>query len=512
MKRKTLFFGLTLLMGLILGLALAARFDLFSRAQSKDPSIVPLQDTGSLTISSLEGFRMEDAVINVANTAGRAVVSISTEHTTKLRGQKKFYFRSPFGQSPFGEDEFFERFFDDFFGGIPDREFKQMGLGSGVIIDPQGYILTNQHVIEGADKITVTLSDGRKFKGELKGQDARSDLAIIKINEQNLPLALLGDSNNLKIGQWVVAVGNPFGFVMDNPEPTVTVGVISALHRSLGRSLAGDRDYNDLIQTDAAINPGNSGGPLVNLKGEIVGINVAIFSTSGGYQGVGFAIPVNNAKRIISQLIAGKKVVYGWLGVTVQNLNEELVKYFNLPDKNGALVAGVLKDSPAEKAGIKAGDVIKRFNGQVINSVKELLSTVGKASAGSRIKVGVLREKKELNLEVTVGERPENLEKEEEIIPGEITGNRWRGLTVDVLTPENLKHFRIEEREGVVVTDLEPGSPADESGIIPGDVIKEINKKKITNLSDYQRITQDVKGDCLVVTSRGYFIIKEIEK
>jgi serine protease Do len=513
MKKKTLFFGLTLLMGLILGLALAVKFNLFSVAQSKDTNIASVQDTVSLNIPSLEGLRMEDAVINVADTTGKAVVSISTEHTTKLRGaQKRFYFRSPFGPSPFGEDEFFDRFFDEFFGAIPDREFKQIGLGSGVIIDPQGYILTNEHVIEGADKITVTLSDGRKFKGEIKGQDARSDLAIIKIEEKNLPVAILGDSGQLKIGQWVVAVGNPFAFAMENPEPTVTVGVISALHRSLGRALAQDRDYNDLIQTDAAINPGNSGGPLVNLKGEVVGINVAIFSTSGGYQGIGFAIPINNAKRIISQLIAGKKIVYGWLGVTVQNLNEELVKYFNLPDKNGALVANVLKDSPAEKAGIKASDVIKKIDNQPINSVKELLSIVGKAQIGSRIKVTVLREKKELNLEVTVGERPENLEKEEEIISSEIPGSRWRGLTVDELNQENLQHFRIEEREGVVVTDIEPGSPADESGIMPGDVIKEINGKKVSNLSNYQRIIQDVKGDCLLVTSRGYFIIKEIEK
>ncbi|MDD5254616.1 MAG: trypsin-like peptidase domain-containing protein, partial [Candidatus Omnitrophica bacterium] len=277
---------------------------------------------------------MEDAVVNVANTAGKAVVSISTEITSKSQGVRRFYFGQPFGESPFGGNDL-ERFFNDFFGEIPEREYKQTGLGSGVIIDQEGYILTNEHVVRGADKITVTLSDGREFKGEVKGQDMRSDLAVIKINANSLPIASLGDSDGLRIGQWVVAIGNPFGFALENPEPTVTAGVISALHRSLGRGLSrGERDYNDLIQTDAAINPGNSGGPLVNLKGEVIGINVAIFSTSGGYQGIGFAIPVNNAKRILSRLIEGKKILYGWMGVTIQDLTGEMSSYFGLPDKN----------------------------------------------------------------------------------------------------------------------------------------------------------------------------------
>ena len=216
---------------------------------------------------------------------------------------------------------------------MPDRDYKQVGLGSGVIIDSSGYILTNQHVIDQADKIKVTLSDGREFKGEIKGQDARSDLAVIKIVAKDLPAVELGNSEKLRIGEWVVAIGNPFGFALEGAEPTVTVGVISALHRSLGKILSRNRDYTDLLQTDAAINPGNSGGPLVNLKGEVVGINVAIFSTSGGYQGIGFAIPINAAKRIISQLIAGKEVLYGWLGITIQDLTEDMAKYFGLSIK-----------------------------------------------------------------------------------------------------------------------------------------------------------------------------------
>jgi serine protease Do len=389
MKRKIIFFGTALL-----------ALNLFSPANSQE-----------VVTPSFEAFRMEDAIINVAKAVGPAVVSISTEHTQKLKGGgRRYYFRSPFGASPFGEEDPFRKFFDDFFGEMPDREYKQRGLGSGVIIDSRGYILTNQHVIDEADKITVTLSDGRDFKGVIKGQDARSDLAIIQINAHNLPVASLGDSDNLKIGQWVVAIGNPFAFAMQNPEPTVTVGVISALHRSLGRALGRDRDYNDLIQTDAAINPGNSGGPLVNIKGEVAGINVAIFTTSGGYQGIGFAIPINSAKKIIAKLIEGKKVTYGWFGVTVQDLTDELAKYFGPTDKNGALVVSVLENSPAQKAGIKESDIIKQLDNKAINNVRELLNAVGKAEVGRKVKVVVLREKKDMTLEIEVGERPENLE------------------------------------------------------------------------------------------------------
>ncbi|MCM8780754.1 MAG: Do family serine endopeptidase [Candidatus Omnitrophica bacterium] len=447
---------------------------------------------------SAEPSSIEEAVVRVANTTGKAVVSISTEHTTKVRG-RRFYF-----DYPFGEDDFFRKFFEDFFGELPEREYKQIGLGSGVIIDPEGYILTNEHVVAEADKITVTLPDGREFRGELKGKDARSDLAIIKINARNLPVASLGDSDNLKIGQWVVAIGNPFGFALQNPEPTVTVGVISALHRSLGRSLSRQRDYNDLIQTDAAINPGNSGGPLVNLKGEVVGINVAIFSTSGGYQGIGFAIPINSAKRIISRLIEGKKILYGWLGVTVQDLSEDLAGHFGLSDRNGALIAKVMEDSPAQKAGIKEGDIIRKFDNQDINNVRELLNIVGRTEVGRKVKVIVIRDKKEVLLEVEVGQRPQDVEK----IVSE-TSIRWRGLEVGPLDSEAAKRYRLEEKRGVVVIDVEPDSSADEAGIIPGDVISEINRRPVNSLSDYQKITQDLKGNALVRTSRGYFLIKE---
>jgi serine protease Do len=496
MKRRGIFLGFFfLIIGLLIGVSLTVKFDLFQSVQSQYPKTEPV-------FSSSECPGIEDAVANVANTTGKAVVSISTERTTKI-GPRRYYF-SPFGESPF-EDDFFRRFFDEFFGEMPEREYKQMGLGSGVIIDEEGYILTNEHVVDEAEKITVTLPDGREFKGEIKGRDRRSDLAVIKISAHNLPVAPLGDSDDLKIGQWVVAIGNPFGFALQNPEPTVTAGVISALHRSLGRMVSGDRDYTDLIQTDAAINPGNSGGPLVNLKGEIVGINVAIFSTSGGYQGVGFAIPVNVAKRIISRLIAGKKILYGWLGVTVQDLTEDMAKEFGLTEKKGALVARILEKSPAQKGGIKEADVIIKFDNKDVNNVKELLSAVGRAEVGSKVNMVVVREKKELSLEVQIGERPEDLEKELRL--GVPTGV-WRGLEVEDLTSQNVRRYKIEEKKGVVVVNVKPDSPADEAGIIIGDVILEIDKKSINNTSDYERIVKGLKGNVLVKTSRGYFLLK----
>ena len=454
-------------------------------------------------------FGMEDAVINVAKAVGPAVVSISTEQTQKLGGGRKFYFRSPSGESPLGgEEEFFKRFFDDFLGEVPQREFKAEGLGSGVIIDTEGYILTNEHVVDGAEKITVTLPDGREFKGEIKGTDKRSDLAVVKINATKLPVAVMGESGNLKIGQWVVAIGNPFGFVMENPEPTVTAGVVSALHRSLGKMFPHDRDFSDLIQTDAAINPGNSGGPLVNLKGEIVGINTAIFSTSGGYQGVGFAIPINNAKKIISKLIEGKKIQYGWLGVTVQNLTDDLVKYFGLADKNGVLVGKVLEDGPAQKAGLKESDIIKKVNNQPIVNAKELISVISAMEVGRKVKLGVIRDKKELTFDVQVGERPESPEEE----AASVETGVWRGIAVDDLFSERAQRIKTKEKNGVAVINVEPNTPADDAGIMPGDVITEINKQPVKSTAEYEKITRALKGDALVRTERGFFLVKESEK
>ncbi|MBU4148846.1 MAG: trypsin-like peptidase domain-containing protein, partial [Candidatus Omnitrophica bacterium] len=295
-----------------------------------------------------EALSLQEAFVRVSKDAGPAVVSISTEHVEHY--QTRYY---PFSQF---QDQFFDEFFSDFFVTGPDREFKKIGLGSGVIVNKEGYVLTNEHVIHGADKITVTLPDGREFEGQLTGSDIYSDLAVVKIgSEDDLPFAKLGDSDEVEIGHWAIAIGNPFAFAVRNPEPTVTVGVVSALRRSLPRTDKRAREYSDLIQTDASINPGNSGGPLVNIRGEVIGINVAIFTMSGGSEGIGFAIPVNTAKKVMDDLMQGRKVLYGWVGVIIQDVDEDLAGYFGLLEKNGVLISRILENSPAEKAGLRPG-------------------------------------------------------------------------------------------------------------------------------------------------------------
>jgi serine protease Do len=371
-----------------------------------------------------------------------------------------------------------------------------------VIIDSEGYILTNDHVVRGADSVTVTLPDGREFPGEIRGTDYRSDLAIVKINAKNLPVAELGDSDRIQSGQWVVAIGNPFGWAVGGSEPTVTVGVVSALHRSLrvGRS---DRDYSDLIQTDAAINPGNSGGPLVDLDGRVIGINVAIFSTTGGYQGIGFAIPINTARAILADLIEGKKVLYGWLGVNIQDVTPELSEVFHLPSPEGVIVARVLPNSPAEKGGLKDGDVIVRYEGEPVKNVRELLKKVARTRVGQKVTLRVIREGKERNVTVEVGERPAELE-----AWGQRMEGTWRGLEVRRLTKELAERYGHPTSEGVIVSHVEPGSPADRAGLRVGDLLLEINRLPIASVQDFLQATAQVKGPALVKTTRGYFVVK----
>jgi len=438
--------------------------------------------------------QLENTFAEVADKIGPAVVSISTVHTAKLKGQT----------NPFGDDETFRQFFKDFFGDMPEREFQQRGLGSGFIIDTDGYILTNQHVVDGADKIEVTLADGRKFQAKVKGQDDRADLAVLKINAKNLKALDLDDSDNVRIGQFAIAAGNPFGIAS---KPTITIGVVSALNRSLPKPAYGDRDYSDLIQTDAAINPGNSGGPLVDIDGKVIGINVAIISTTGGYQGIGFAIPINTAKRVLSDLISGRKVLYGWLGVNVQDLDEDLAKQFGLSETKGVLTAKVLADSPAEKGKMKAGDIIKTFDGKSVENVRELLKLVGRAPIGKKVKVVVLREKKEVSLDIEIAQRPDELKEYAEAELG-----NWRGIEVQELTPSASQKYKASEKSGVIIVNVEPGSPADMAGLRRGDVITEINKKSIKNLKDYEDATKSVKGDVLILTSRGYAVVKEEAK
>jgi len=446
---------------------------------------------------------LEDHFMAVSDRVGPAVVSISTEVTAKVPARKFHFGPSPFSQF---DDDVFDRFFRDFFGDYPEREFKQKGLGTGVIIDEEGYILTNEHVVHNADKLTVTLPDGREFEATIKGTDFRSDLAVIKIDAAEFPAARLGDSDRVRIGQWAIAIGNPFGWAVGGSEPTLTVGVISALNRSLavGRQ---NRDYSDLIQTDAAINPGNSGGPLVNIKGEVIGINVAIFSTTGAYEGIGFAIPVNDAKAILGDLIEGKKILYGWLGIKVQDVTDELAEHFGLKEKIGVIVGRVLDDSPAQKGGMKDGDVIVEYDGQPLKDVRELLKRVAKTPVGKKINLQVVRDGRKKAVKVEVGERPDELERWEEK-----SKESWRGLKVSDLTDELTDRFRLDEKKGVVITEVEPASPAAEAGLRTGDVILGINRKSVRSVRDFESLSQRVRGEALIKTSRGYVVLRGEEE
>ncbi len=442
---------------------------------------------------------LENDTTKVAEEVGKAVVSI-TAVAKEIIGPQ-FYFGSPYGDQ---EEEILRRFFEDFFGNIPN-EYGRIVLGSGFIIDKDGYILTNAHVVSGAKEIRVTLSDGREFNATLKGKDLRTDLAVIKIEANNLPVAKLGDSSNLKIGQFVMALGNPFGISTEyeNPEPTVTLGVVSALHRHLPAA-SGRASFEDLIQTDAAINPGNSGGPLVNLKGEVVGVNAAIITRSGGYEGIGFAIPINKAKRILGRLIKGEKVLYGWLGVSIQNLNADLRNYFGIKEKMGVIVVRVFKDSPADKAGIKEGDLIISFNSQPVNDSRELVNLVTESEVGKVVPVEILRGGKAIQVNIKIGARPQEIEKIQTV---EIT--TFRGMEVENITPYLKQRFRVREDEGVIIVDIEDNSPAQKAGLEVGDVIIKIGDKKVRNKEDFEKVILGIKGKCLIKTNRGYFVLKE---
>ncbi len=328
-------------------------------------------------------------------------------------------------------------------------------------------------------------------------------MAVIKIDATNLPAAKLGDSDSLKIGKWVVAVGNPFGFAIDNPEPTVTVGVISALHRyvpALGRR---ERTYDELIQTDAAINPGNSGGPLVNIDGEVVGINTAIISLSGGYQGLGFAIPVNKIKRILPKLMKGEKIAYGWLGLSIQDLNDELKDYFGIKEPAGIIVVKVYNNSPASSAGVKEGDLVLTFNNLPVKASRDLISMVSAFEIGADVPLKILREGKELNLNIKIGQSPKDVKALEE--EPELPRKTFRGLEIE----EYRQKFNLRQTAGVIVVHIDDGSPADRSSLIVGDVITKVNGKEIKNKEDFISVTSKIKESWLLKTNRGFTVVKE---
>lgn len=396
-----------------------------------------------------------------------SVVNISTAKTVKQRSPSFRGPRTPGGGDPF--DEFFERFFRE----APQSPHKERALGSGFIISADGYILTNDHVVDGADEIKVKLSDGREFSGEVRGLDPKLDLALIKIETgEDLPFARMGESDNIKVGEWVMAIGNPFGL-----EQTVTVGIVSAKGRVIGAG-----PYDDFIQTDASINPGNSGGPLFNVKGEVVGINTAIVA---GGQGIGFAIPVNMAKQIIPQLRDEGHVTRGWLGVTVQAVSKELADSFGLETPRGALVNEIVKDSPADKAGLQRGDILLGYDGQMISEINDLPRLVAVTPVDKAVKVTIFRDGKEREVKVTIGKMNEG---GQELAASDKESGGSLGLTAVNVTPELTERFALEGTEGILITEIASDGPAADANLRVGDLIVEADGTEIKSIRDFAAI------------------------
>src|SRR6266480_3948197 len=423
--------------------------------------------------------------VNLAKKMKPLVVNISTTQVGEGRGSPQ-EFGSPFG----GDEDPFNDFWRRFFGGpVPRGPQRQRSLGSGFIIDSDGSILTNNHVVENATKIVVKLSDDQEYDAKVIGRDQKTDIAVIKISAKgNLPSANLGDSDKLDVGEWVVAIGNPFGL-----DSTVTSGIVSAKGRHIGQG-----PYDNFIQTDASINPGNSGGPLLNLRGEVVGINTAIFSRSGGNIGIGFAIPTNLVKGVLPQLKNKGKVVRGYLGTVIQRVTPELADTLGLKSPHGALVAETTKGGPAEHAGIRTGDVIVEFNGKEIKDSADLPLQVASVAPGKTVEVKILRDSKEMTLPLTVGEMKEN-----EVVASTEEGDF--GLAVQTVTPEVAENLGLDRAEGVVVTSVKPGSPADEAGLQRGDVITQVNRSPVRSVADYNReVGKTGKGkSLLLLVKRG---------
>jgi serine protease Do len=395
----------------------------------------------------------------LAKHIGPSVVNVSTAQVRRAAQELPFGSDDPMGQ-------FFERFF-----GAPRGPERRSGQGSGFIIDSDGTILTNFHVVDGAQKIVVTMDDGKNYDAKVLGKDEKTDIAVIKIAAgRNLPAVDLGDSDRLQVGEWVMAIGNPFGL-----DHTVTSGIVSAKGRQIGAG-----PYDNFIQTDASINPGNSGGPLINLRGEVVGINTAIFSQSGGNIGIGFAIPANSFKELLPQLKDKGRVVRGYLGTKVQKVTPEIAESLGMKPARGALVAEVLGGGPAELAGVKPGDVIIEFDRKQVKDSSDLPIQVARVAPGTRLEVKLWRDGKEMTLPLTVGEM-----KEAEVSASTHEGDL--GLTTQPITPRLAENLGLDRAEGLVITAVRPGGAADEAGLRSGDVIVEINREPVKNLADYRR-------------------------
>ena len=412
-----------------------------------------------------------------------AVVNISTEKVVQSR--------SSFG---FSGDPFFDQFFRDFLDPFPRRQYKQNSLGSGVIFDKRGYVLTNHHVIQRASKITITLTDNREFEAELIGDDARFDLAVLKISSaEDLPVAELGHSNDLMIGEPVIAIGNPFGL-----SHTITTGVISAINRSI--RVDEDRIFRGFIQTDAPINPGNSGGPLINILGQVIGINTAIYCNA---QGIGFAIPIDKVNRIIGDLIEYGQVRSAWIGVSVQDITPAIAQYFNYQSAEGVLISQVLPGSSAEKAGLRQGDIIVEINGQPVSDQAGYNTIVAEYTARDKLELSLVRDGKSLT--ITVQAEAFSAEQAVDMAYKDF------GLFVEKMSQDLIAQYRLRTQQGLVITKVRQNSPAAQVGIEPGDIIRQIEGAQIDTLTDFQDVMMKLAQKPSVVfliqrRNRGYYI------
>jgi len=459
------------LVGFLVGIAVSVRFDLFSRSEAIN-LFGGGEKQGESAATPAPTVQLPDFA-GLAEHISPSVVNIST--TQEMKGGPTLGGPGgPGGQG--GEEDPFHDFFEPFerFFGQPHRPFKQKSLGSGFVIDVAGYILTNNHVVENADEIVVKLSTGKEFKAKVVGRDSKTDIALIEIHgASDLTPVTLGNSDSLKVGQWVVAIGNPFGL-----ENTVTAGIVSAMGRHINQG-----PYDNFIQTDAAINPGNSGGPLLNTRGEVIGINTAIFSRGGGNIGIGFAIPINLAKEIVPQLKEKGHVTRGWLGVMIQKVTPDIAESLGLSEPKGALVADVVKDGPADTAGVKQGDVIVEYDGKPVSDSAELPLLVARTPVGKNVTLKVIRDKGAQTFTIRIAEL-----KEEETAQAGTGTNEELGLAVQTLTPDLAENLGLDRSlKGVVVTQVEPGSPAAEAGLRRGDVILEVNRQAVKDVAVYRK-------------------------
>ena len=436
---------------MMVGVMLGSSFQIAGAAKNAPPRMIP------------ENFSM------LAKDVSPAVVHIRVEKTLKGAGPQLHQFEN----HPFDKNEHYKDFFDHFFGDKGPQEYNQKGLGTGFIIDKDGYIVTNNHVVQGADKIKVVLKDKKEFDAQIVGRDPQTDLALIKIDaKDNLPTVRLGRSDKLQVGEWVAAIGSPFGL-----EQTFTAGIVSAKGRVIGSG-----PYDNFIQTDASINPGNSGGPLINMNGEVVGINTAIIA---GGQGIGFAIPIDLANDIIAQLKDNGEVTRGWLGITVQDLNEELAQYYKLRDNAGVLVADVVPGDPADQAGIKAKDVIIELNGETVKTSRELTAKAANLPVGKKATVTVLRDGKKSSFNVKVAKRPLTLA--DIGAPRQQKETRF-GFQVTDMTPEMARRLNLADEKGVVVVGVMANSKAEKAGIQKGDLIKEVNRHRVESTGEFKKL------------------------